>query len=205
MPSRNIARLDASDSYYHVYSRGINKSAVLLDTADKDYFLYLLSRHLSKEQTISTKGYLYPHFRGKLELLSFCLMDNHFHLLFYQHEKGAISEMMQSVLTAYTAYYNRRHSRKGPLFESRFKSSIIDNDAYLIHISRYIHLNPRYWRRYPYSSFRHIEKAIEPSWLQSEKVLLQHNNSRVSYESFVADYEDHKNMLSRLKHQLADT
>jgi hypothetical protein len=205
MPSRNIARLDADDSYHHVYSRGINKSTVLLENADKDYFLYLLSRHLSKEPVISNNGYLYPHFREKIELLSYCLMDNHFHLLFYQRDKGAISDMMQSILTAYTAYYNRKHARRGPLFESRYKSSNVDSDAYLAHVSRYIHLNPRYWRRYAYSSFLFINKAQEPEWLQSEKVLAQHEDSRHSYSNFVADYEEHKNMLSELKYQLADS
>lgn len=204
MPSRNIARFDASHSYYHVYSRGVNKADVFLEHEDKDYFLYLLSRHLSKDTVVNNQGYTYPHYRGKVELLSYCIMDNHFHLLFYQREKGQVTALMQSILTAYTAYFNRKHARRGPLFESRFKSSLVDNDPYLLHVSRYIHLNPRYWKRYYHSSFRHIYKGTEPEWLQSEKVLAQHDDSRRSYAKFVADYEEHKQMLSELKYQLAD-
>jgi REP element-mobilizing transposase RayT len=204
MPSRNIARLDEDDHYYHVYSRGINKEPVFLEPGDKEYMLHLLSRHLSEKPYASTAGYLYPYYRGKVELLSFCFMDNHFHFLFYQRDKGCISELMQSLLTAYTAYFNRKHARRGPLFESRYKSSPIIKDAYLHHISRYIHLNPRYWKTYPYSSYVYIRKAKEPVWLQPGKVLELFNDNRDEYKSFIEDYEEYKKLLDEIKHELAD-
>lgn len=204
MASRNILRQDIPDGYYHVYGRGVNKSNIFKEGEDKDYFLYLLSRHLSIKPVISRKaGYKYPHYRGQLELLSFCVMDNHFHLLFYQNEQGAVSTLMHSVLIAYTRYFNQNNGRNGPLFESRYKSSLVDKDSYLLHISRYIHLNPRSWKRYRYSSIVYITKATEPEWLQTEKLMELHV-SRAAYLEFLADYEDHKKILSDLKHQIAN-
>lgn len=203
MPSRNITRIDKPDSYYHTYSRGINKSKIFSRPEDKNYFLYLISRHLSYKIVINSRGYSYPHYRGKVELLTYCLMDNHFHLLFYQQETKSLSEMMQSVLSAYTAYFNRTYNRSGPLFESRYKSSLVNKDDYLMHVSRYIHLNPRSWKYYKHSSIIHIRKGTEPEWLQTDKVLEQHD-SRKSYIKFVEDYEDSKRIVDEVKHELAN-
>jgi REP element-mobilizing transposase RayT len=203
MPSRNIVRLNAPESYYHVYARGASKETIFNDRMDKEYFLYLLSRHLSLKPVTTKKGYVYPHFRGQLELLAYCLMDNHFHLLFYQIEQGTLSSFMKSVMLAYSTYFNRKHQRTGSLFENRFKASLIDKDAYLMHVSRYIHLNPRNWKYFPYSSLKHIRSASEPEWLQTQKVLAQHN-SRKAYLDFVYDYEDHKQILDTIKQELAN-
>lgn len=135
MPYRNTVRFDANNSYYHVYVRGISKSVIFRKDTDKDYFLYLLSRHLSVKPVKNKQGYIYPHFRDQIELLSYCLMDNHFHLLVYQAEKGKLSAMMKSIMVAYSAYFNRTYKRTGSLFESRFKASLITSDNYLLHIS----------------------------------------------------------------------
>lgn len=203
MPSRNTVRQDAPDSYYHVYARGVAKSVIFRDRADKDYFLYLLTRHLSIDPVANKQGYTYPHFRNKVELLCFCLMDNHFHLLFYQIDQGSLSTLMKSVMVAYSAYFNRRYQRTGPMFESRFKSSRINQEAYLLHVSRYIHLNPRSWKRFPHSSLRYIRQATEPEWLQTDKILDLHP-SRQAYLQFVEDYEGHKKILDELKSELAN-
>jgi hypothetical protein len=131
-------------------------------------------------------------------------MDNHFHLLFYQVEHGTLSELMKSVTSAYVAYFNRKQSRSGPLLESRFKAALVANEAHLTHISRYIHLNPRYWLRFPHSSLRHILGNSEPEWLQTHRVV-ESFVSREAYVAFVADYEAHKLMLATVKRELADT
>ena len=89
------------------------------------------------------------------------------------------------------------------MFESRYKAARIDQDEYLQHISRYIHLNPRFWERYKYSSLHFYQDGGEPEWLLPEKILDIFNN-RQEYMKFVADYEELRDMLSELKHQLAD-
>lgn len=204
MLSRNTVRIDVADSYYHVYARGINKEIIFREAADKEYFLYLVSRHLSLKPVVNNSGYTYPHFRNNLELLSYCIMNNHFHLLFYQIRPGTVSMFMKSVMVAYSVYANRKYKRTGSLFENRFKASLINREDYLLHVSRYIHLNPRNWKRFPYSSLRYIQHANEPEWLQTEKIL-NHHNSRQSYLEFVADYVEYKEILAEIKRQLANS
>lgn len=203
MPSRNIIREDVDDGYYHIYARGNNKRVIFRDTTDKIKFISLFERYLSKEPHQSNTGEPYPHFRGKLELLTYCLMDNHFHLFLYQGDKGAVSAFMRSLMTSYARYFNLRHKRTGSLVESRYKSSRIYDDDYLTHISRYIHLNPRSWKYYPFSSINFYRKGGEPLWLNTQKVLSQFSNKE-EYLGFLYDYEDHKAILDEIKYDLAD-
>lgn len=196
-------RIDIANSYYHVYARGASKQAIFLEHADYTYFLHLFTRYLSKDPTISNTGVSYPHFDKKIELLAYCLMPNHFHLLLYQCDQGALTSFMKSLMTSYSRYFNLKYGRSGSLFESRYKSAIITSDGYLLHISRYIHLNPRSWRRYPYSSFIHYVRGDEPVWLKTDRILALHD-SRAEYSDFVEDYEEQKEILQEIKHKLAD-
>lgn len=203
MPSRNVIRYDIDESYYHVYARGTNKQPIFLNEDDFVYFQMLLDRYLGKAQRTSKEGVVYPNFYGKVELLAFCLMKNHFHLLVYQPSVGRLTKFMQSLMTSYSRYFNLKYRRTGSLFESRYKASRISDDQYLQHISRYIHLNPRYWKEYKYSSLHWYRKGAEPDWLHT-KPILGLFPSRAYYMDFLADYEDQKEMLEEIKHELAD-
>jgi len=195
--------VDVEHSYYHVYARGASKQPIFLEPDDFVYFINLFPRYLSDNQQISPTGLPYPHFSAKLQLLAYCLMDNHFHLLFYQVEQGALASFMRSLMTSYSGYFNRKYGRTGSLFESRYKASRIDTPQYLEHISRYIHLNPRYWQRYAYSSFRYYKQGEEPEWLAPQRIL-DIFASRQEYVDFVADYESQKQIIDELKYELAD-
>lgn len=203
MPSRNVIKIDIPDSYYHVYARGASRREIFYDDDDYVYFLSLFARYLSLEEKRDAAGRAYTHLTEQLELLSFCLMPNHFHLLFYQHEERSISTLMRGVMTSYSLYFNKKYDRTGSLFETRYKSSRIDSDAYLMHISRYIHLNHKEWGEWPYSSYRYFTTDSPPEWLRLEKVLELFTN-RDSYSAFVADYEDNQRMLETIKHELAN-
>lgn len=110
---------------------------------------------------------------------------------------------MQSVMTSYSRYFNKKYKRTGPLFESRFRASLITDDAYLHHISRYIHLNPRFWRDYEYSSLPYYLQQDTVSWVRPERILnLFPDPAR--YEEFVADYEENKKLMDILKKELAN-
>ena len=89
------------------------------------------------------------------------------------------------------------------MFESRYKAVRIDKDNYLQHITRYIHLNPRLWEHYTYSSLSYYRDEGEPHWLHTIKIL-DLFASRQNYMEFVADYEEMRDMMSELKYQLAD-
>ncbi|MBL8121276.1 transposase, partial [Candidatus Saccharibacteria bacterium] len=150
MPRRNVLRMDAPESYYHVYARGANKHKIFLDEQDYVMFLQILERYLSPDEMRDKNGISYPNFYNNVDLLAYCLMPNHFHLLFFQRHQKMLTSLMQSVMTSYSRYFNKKYKRTGPLFESRFRASMITDDAYLHHITRYIHLNPRYWQQYEY-------------------------------------------------------
>ena len=203
MPSRNIYKVDVPDTYYHVYARGASKQNIFLNDDDFKFFINLFARYLSSSPVKNSVGVPYPNFAGKVELLSYCMMGNHFHLLVHQEEVGAMSSLMHCVMTSYSGYFNFKYKRSGSLFENRYKAVMIQSEQYLQHITRYIHLNPRYWKRYPYSSFGYYSHGDEPEWLNVEPILGMFAG-RKEYASFVADYEDNKLILESIKYTLAD-
>ncbi len=207
MPSRNTIKVDVPESYYHVYARGASKQAIFIDQQDYQYFLSLFDRYLSRETRLKGGKEPYPNYREQASLLAFCLMNNHFHLMVYQKEQGGMSELMRAILTSYSRYFNRRHGRSGSLFESRYKASLIDNDVYLQHISRYIHLNPRYYKRYAYSSYHWYASsstAGQPEWIDTRPIR-QLFRSGPAYAAFCEDYVDRRDLLVTIKEHLANT
>lgn len=204
MPSRNVVKEYAPDSYYHVYNRGVNKQIIFKDDSDYVVFLSLLKKHLSKAPAIDRYGREVPHYKDEIELLAFCLLPNHFHLLVYQHDDDkAISKLLQSISTAYTMYFNRRYKRVGPLFQGTFKASRIDKDEYLQHISRYIHLNPKDYRKYEWSSLSYYLNNRQAEWLDPQRILDLFEGD--NYLQFLEDYKDYKTSLNEIKYELANS
>lgn len=203
MPSRNVIKIDVEESYYHVYARGHGRQKIFKDDEDYRVFLNLLKRHLSIDETADKYGKPYAHLRGKIELLGYCLMGNHFHLLLYQIEKGTMSRLMRGIMTSYSTYFNKKYDSSGSLFESRYKASRISCDSYLMHISRYIHLNPGDWRAYPYSSVSTYFGIGQPEWLQQERVIEMFGSTPV-YADFLDDSEDYETSLDEIKFELAN-
>ncbi|OGM33676.1 hypothetical protein A2962_00040 [Candidatus Woesebacteria bacterium RIFCSPLOWO2_01_FULL_39_61] len=153
MPSRNILKIYVSDSYYHIYNRGVAKQKVFRDRQDYKVFLKYLKEALSipvikkidfNLQGRTFKGIKRPvkNFHHNITLIAYCLMPNHFHLLLKQKSKETIKSFMRSISTRYAAYFNRKYDRIGPLYQGRYKAVLITNDEYLLHLTRYIHLNP---------------------------------------------------------------
>jgi REP element-mobilizing transposase RayT len=205
MPSRNLEKQQSPESFYHVYARGINRQNIFLEPTDYEYFTALLERYLLKGGKVSKQGFVYPNYSGGLSLNAYCLMKNHFHMLVYQQEVPYLEKLMRSLMTSYSMYFNRKYKRTGPLFESCYKAVRIEQDDYLHHISRYIHLNPRHWRTYMYSSLRYYSGVVlPPAWLEIKPVLELFSSSK-DYMNFVSDYEEVRETLQELKHQLADS
>jgi putative transposase len=203
MPRRNVIKEDAPDSFQHVYARGHSKHKIYVDEEDYITFLTLLQRYLSAEEAHDPYGVSYPNFYNKLELVAYCLMPSHFHLLVYQRQPRAMAQFMQSVLTSYSRYFNKKYKRSGSLFESRYKASMISDDSYLDHITRYIHLNPRHWRDYAYSSLPYYLQRDEVSWIRPKRIL-ELFSSRDEYLKFVSDHVEQKKMMDILKQELAN-
>lgn len=119
-------RIQYPGAVYHITHRGNERGVIFRDDADRRRFLAILAQSLATYDVI---------------LHSYVLMDNHFHLL-AETPLGNLSEFMRHFNITYTASFNRRHERVGNLYQGRFKSFVIDQEAYLSAVSRYIHLNP---------------------------------------------------------------
>lgn len=204
MPTRNAIKQYSEDSYYHIYSRGVAKQRIFHDERDYAVFLNLFKRYLSVEAAKSKEGFRYPSYHARLTMLAFCLMPNHIHLLVHQEDRLAIADFMRSLMTSYSMYYNRRYKRTGPVFEGRYKASLIYDHVYLEHISRYIHLNPKLWRTYRYSSLPFYVDEREAEWVNPGQIMSIFNSSAKEYRSFLEDYESHKAMLDEVKYELAN-
>jgi len=114
-------------SYWHVYCRGNEKKNVFMGQGDYKHFLDKM------------KEYRNTH---NISIICYCLMPNHFHLLLRQNGDESISKFMHHLSVSYSMYFNRRYDRIGHLFQGRFKAKLITINEYLLHVSRYIHLNP---------------------------------------------------------------
>lgn len=125
MPARPA--IFTSQGYYHVYNRGHNKQPIFLDYKDYQRYLKRLTEYLKKHP---------------VTLLAYCLMPNHVHLLLRQDTEEFIERFIHRLHTAYTMYFNKKYERVGSVFQGRFKAKIIETDDYLLHVSRYIHINP---------------------------------------------------------------
>lgn len=210
MPSRHIVKTYSEDTYYHIYNRGVEKRLIFQDRDDYTKFLYLLKIYLTNPEILRNE---YPLLRSnivdknlfeEIDLLAFCLMPNHFHLLVYQKQKDSITKLLRQICTAYVIYFNKKLERVGPLFQSKFKAVVVDSDEYLLHLSRYIHLNPTGrgapLDEFEWSSYLYYLGKRQSNWLKTNTIVKYFNKSRTgfSYKSFVEDYQDEEDLSSDL-------
>lgn len=121
-----MARQKAKSGFYHVMLRGAGKQCLFDDDDDRLEFLRLM--------TTSTE-------KTGVEVLAWCLMDNHIHMII-SDGNDAMSKCLHSLAGAYAMHFNGRTAHVGPVFQGRFKSKPIENDAYLLEAVRYVHNNP---------------------------------------------------------------
>jgi len=132
-----------TNGFYHIYNRGVDKRQVFLRYGHFARFLTTIRNLLNTGS--ATERLIYNQslaLNKKIHLLSYCLMPNHYHLLIQQIEDNGITEFMHKLDTSYTKYFNLNNHRTGRLFESTFKAKLIESDEVLLHISRYILINP---------------------------------------------------------------
>ena len=158
------ARIDAPGALHHIIGRGIDRQRIFQDNTDRDNFLDRLGKILLETQTAC---------------FAWALIPNHFHLLL-RTGTTAISTVMRRLLTGYAVSYNFRHRRHGHLFQNRYKSILCQEDAYLLELVRYIHLNPlraanvkdlRTLSNYPYCGHSCILGATIHDWQDVDYVL----------------------------------
>ena len=150
----------APGEFYHIYNRGTEKRNIFMSRADRSRFLALLyfanqNEPVNLKLQGSTLLEIDEERAGDpiVEIVAYCLMPNHFHLLIRELEDGGISKFMQKLTTGYTMYFNKKYERNGALFQGRFKATHVADDNYLRYLISYIHLNP--------------VKLIEPKWKET--------------------------------------
>lgn len=142
-----------NDQYYHIYNRGVDKRRIFME--DKHYYRFIHGLYeFNDSDTINNLNWRFNNNYGfpkpivekkkrkrLVDILCFCLMPTHFHLILKQLIDKGISKFMQKLGAGYANYFNEVQKRTGAFFEGRFKSILIENDEYLMSLSRYIHLN----------------------------------------------------------------
>lgn len=132
MPSRYRYKNYVPEAFYHLYNRGIEKREIFLD--DRDYLTFLrMCRHSLTKESLAPL---------KLDIITFCLMPNHYHFIVKQAGRREITRFVRSFASNYAAYFNERYERVGPLFQGCYKAKQTTTDEGLLQLSRYIHSNP---------------------------------------------------------------
>lgn len=215
MPSRHVIRHFVEDGIYHVFNRGVEKRDIFLDEQDYQIFLYYLFVYVVPFDQVLIQ---YPNLpirlhnknlSSEIEVLAYCLMPNHFHLLLQQKSIDGVSKLLKQLTNAYTLYFNNKYQRVGGLVQGRFKAVQPETDEQLLHISRYIHLNPLVSEltedlpSFKWSSYLdYIGKRNGK--LCAKDTLLSFFSSPSKYEAFVVDQADYAQKLDRLKHIALD-
>jgi putative transposase len=190
-------RLEFPGAFYHVTSRGDRREPIYEDDSDRFQWLAILSNVCE---------------RYRWRVHTYCLMDNHYHILL-ETADGNLSRGMRQLNGIYTQYFNRRHNRVGHVYQGRFKSILVEKNSYLLELSRYVVLNPiragmvkdlDSWQWSSYSAT--VGKAPAPDWLSVDWLLGQFGSqrkpARAKYIDFVREGIGLPPVWEGLRHQI---
>lgn len=214
MPSRVTPFV--SGSFYHIFNRGVNKQDIF--SIERDYQRFLETLFYYQFTGPKPRFSTHKRFKNKdfsnnpkiVEVICCCLMPNHFHLLIKQIRDNGILEFMSKVLNSYTKYFNTKHRRSGRLMGGEFKSVCIENEQQLLHVSRYIHLNPyvsdlaKDLKLFPYSSYLTFIGTERNPLYNTEPILESFQKNSNLYEKFVVNHQDYAKSLEIIKHLVID-
>ena len=190
-------RLEYEGALYHVTSRGDGQEAIYRDDDDRASFLEVL-------QSVTERSHWVIH--------AYCLMGNHYHLLIATPD-GNLSQGMRQLNGVYTQRFNRRHQRVGHVYQGRYKAILVQKDAYLLELARYIVLNPvrarrvRSARDWPWSSYRATAGFLpSPSWLTVDWIRVCFAKRRAlaceRYRRFVSEGKNQPSVWEGLRQQV---
>lgn len=204
---------------YHIMTRSIAGYNVFNNDSDYQHVLDVIRYYQNQDVAISYSRYsdstnqfkksideqLYsPPRKLSVQLIAFCLMPTHIHLILKQLIDNGISIFMRNILNSYSHYFNFLHKRKGPLWEGKFRNVLVKDDKQLLHLTRYIHLNPcsasliKNPQDWKYSSYNEYLDITE----QQLRVTDYHEVLDIKlghYKKFVEERKDYQRMLSKIK------
>lgn len=212
-----------NDRYYHIFSRSIAQFKIFNNNEDYLRILHILDlyRYIDfnykyshfDELTIEHQQAIIADLRKDnyvlVEIVAYCLMSTHLHLLLKQIADKGITKYLAKVLNSYSRYFNIKHKRIGPLWAGRFKSVLVSSDEQLLHLTRYIHLNPTSaglvdkLNAWEFSSYyEYIDSDIEREKICSFSDIL--TLSPKKYKKFVESIKSYQKELSLIKNILLD-
>jgi putative transposase len=224
MPGRKLPIV--TGGFYHIVNRGVASRPVFFSKRCYQRMLMLipyyryasppfkLSRFLAFSKTRQAKilQEMYRSGQPLVDTSAYCLMPNHFHILVKQNLNEGIAKFISNITNAYTRYLNTKHERKGHIFQGKFKAVRVENEEQLLHLSRYIHLNPfsSYIVKnatdvttYPYSSLPEYLQKTNDGFCQKQAVLASFKDP-TTYREFVLDQTDYQQRLQDIKHLILD-
>ena len=190
------ARKLSESGIYHIMMRGINRQSIFEDIEDHKKFIETIQKYKGK------CGY---------EIYAYCLMGNHVHILLKIGQEP-LEQVMRRICGRYVYWYNLKYQRIGNLFQDRFKSEAVEDDAYLLIVQRYIHQNPlkaglaKNLEEYNWSSYK--EYVERPQIIDVDLLLEMLNNNREKAIQRFIEYNNEVNGYLCLdigeKHHIAD-
>lgn len=219
MPGRKIPLIN--NQIYHIYNRGINKKPIFLDIRDYKRAIEIIKFYRYTKPSLKYSKYLSLSLDKRDDFLKelkkhspnvtlhgFCFMPNHFHFLLEQIIDNGISTFMSNFQNSYTRYFNTKRNGIGPLLQGQFKAVYIEDDNQLLHVHRYIHLNPYSsfivkkisdLKTYPWSSFPEYSGESNAKICNTEKIVSNFKNNE-AYTSFIFNQADYQRELNKIKH-----
>lgn len=194
---------------FHILNRGVDKRKIFLDEKDYLRFIHDLfefnneepafnTGHFFKNQYIDVRRQYIERKPRKLivEILAFCLMPNHYHLLIKPNKDSSTAEFMKKLNGGYAKYFNIKYERVGALFQGKYKSVLIKNEAHFIHLPYYIHFNPLdliapEWREREIKNYKKAIKFLENyRWSSYLDYIGKKNFPSVTQREFLSDFFD---------------
>ncbi len=214
MPGRNVSLVNGE--FYHIYNRGSDKRNIYTQPRDYNRFLKTIyyyqflgpKRSFSKFAKSDLNSFKPDPEKKLVKIICYCLMPNHFHFLVKQLKTNGISIFLSQLSNSYTKYFNTKYKRIGALLQGTFKAVLIESEEQLIHVSRYIHLNPvvsgltKDLNSYKWSSYP--EYVTGNSLFCSIDEILNFFPSPQKYQKFVEAQIDYGTTLEIIKHQVID-
>jgi len=216
-PTKSVKSPLITGNVYHLFNRGVAKQDIFKTPDDCRHFLTTLSFYLEASPTAQLSKTDPEIIKDMLEtpaenpltsILAYCLMSNHFHLIAKQLVDDGIVSFIRRALDSYTRYFNTKYDRVGTIFQGRYKNVIIENSEQLMHLSRYIHLNPFIGRivqkpeQYIWSSYQLYLKNKTNRLCDPSMVLELFDSSPQKYQELVDDYSEYARSLADLKSEL---
>lgn len=226
MPKRLLPLI--TNHIYHIYNRTIDGRIIFKNEAEYGHALMSFNYYLYSSPTPKLSTFLKFSTHTQSEVLdklkkkdkklitpiAFCIMPDHFHFLVIQNENGGISKFAANFQNSYTKYFNTKYKRLGPLLLTRFKAVKIESENQLLHLSRYIHLNPYSSKlvkntdelvQYPWSSLpEYLYPDKFPNPVCDKTIILQHFKKTGRYKDFILNQAGYQRSLKQIRNAIME-